>query len=95
MIDVSIVDSFDSLELKAEQVLKGDLRMAMSKRIGGPSYSVDISKLFIHPVHSNRVLIEDIIIVADGLIIFNPAAIHNVDLAIFKHFLNGCFLFIR
>ena len=62
--------------------------MTVSKRVCGPADLVHISKLFIHPVHAYRVLVQDVVVVAHCLVVLDPAAVGNVQLTILEQFLH-------
>ncbi len=84
LVNVPVIDSLNSLELESEQMLKGNLRVTVSKGVSGPSDAIDVPELFIHPVHSYSVLIEDVVVVADCLVVFDPSAVGDVKLAVFE-----------
>ena len=88
VIDISIIYSFDTLELKSQKMFQSYLRMRMAETIRCPSYLRLHSKLSIHKVMAYGVLIQDIIEVTDCLIILYPPSVRQFKLPIFNQFLH-------
>ena len=86
LIDVSVIYSFNSLELYSQKMFNCNLRVRMAKTIGSPSNFVLIFELFIEEIHSERVLVNNIIIVANSLIILHPCCITDLELFVIKQF---------
>ena len=82
-INISIIYPLNSLNLKSKKMFNGHLRMWMPKTISCPSYFGKLSKLFIHPVMSQSILIKNIIDIANSLIILYPSPIGDLKLTIF------------
>jgi hypothetical protein len=93
LVNVPIVDSLNSLELDAQQVLEGHLRVTVAKGISRPCNFVYVSEFFVHPVHADRVLIEDVVVVANSFVVLDPSAVDDVQLPFFDHFLHIGLLF--
>jgi hypothetical protein len=95
LVNVSVINSLNSLELKSEQTFQSNLRMTVSKTISCPTNFINVSELFIHPVHTNCILVKNIFIIANGFVILYPTAVGNVDLTIFQKFFYSLFLTFR
>ena len=85
-VNIPIVNPLNTLKLKSKQMLNGYLRMRMPKAISRPSnLSID-SELRLEEVMPNGVLINDIIDVANRLVILHPASVGHLQLSLFKQF---------
>lgn len=67
-------------------MLDGHLRMRMPEAISRPSNLCIDSKLSLEEVMPNGVLINDIIDIANRLIILHPSSIGDLQLSLFKQF---------
>ena len=59
----------------------------MAEAIGRPADPTDITKLIVQPVHSDSVLFDDIVVVADGFIILDPAKVDHLQLTVIQQLL--------
>lgn len=85
-VNIPIIDPLNALELKPKQMLYGHLRMRMPEAISRPSNLRIDSKLSLEEVMPNGVLINDIIDIANRLIILHPTSIRHLQLPLFEQF---------
>ncbi len=78
LMNIPVVHSFNSLELKPQQMFQRYLRVTVSKRVRGPADFVYVPKLLVHPVHAHRVLVQNIVVVAYCLVVLDPATISDI-----------------
>ena len=88
LVNVPVVDPLDSLSLKAQEMLDGGLRMRVSEAVGGPAYFSDLSELFVEPVVANGILVNDVVDVAHGLVVFDPASVGDLQLSALNELLD-------
>ena len=75
-------------------MLECSLGMRMTKTISSPSYFNLIVKVLLEEVHSQSVLVENIVVVADSFIILHPAAICDFKLTCLKELFDFLLLII-
>ena len=92
LINVSVIDSFNSLEFKTKKMFQCYLWVTVTKWVSCPSDFVDVPKLFIHPIHTNSILIQNIFVITHCFIIFNPTTVWDIKLTIFQEFFDLLFL---
>ena len=95
IINISIIDSFNSLEFYTKNMLKSNLRVRVSKTISCPSDFSLNTKLGMHKVMTNSVLIKNIIKIANSLIILNPPCIRYLQLTVLDQSLHLLSLWLR
>ena len=84
LVNISIVYSLYTLELYSQDVFEGSLWMWMPKWVSCPAYLHYIFEFLMEEVHADSILINDVIIVADCFIVFNPSTVSNLKLSIFQ-----------
>jgi hypothetical protein len=65
-------------------MLNGDLRVGMSEAVSGPSNFGSNSEFCIQEIISNCVLVNDIIEVADCLVILDPSSVGHLELPLLE-----------
>ena len=80
MVDIPLINPFDSLEFEAKEVLEGDLGVGVPEAIGGPGYFSGVVDFLLEVVETERVLVEDIVEVADCFVVFDPAGVDDFEL---------------
>jgi hypothetical protein len=76
-------------------MLDGGLRMGVPEAVGGPGYFSDLSELFVEPVVANGILVNDVVDVAHGLVVFDPASVGDLQLSALDELLDLLFPLCR